>query len=638
MRPVPVVSEPFKKIAIDIIGELPRSKSGCKYILTIVDYATRYPEAIPLKNISSKTVADALIQCFTRLGIPEELVSDQGSNFVGKLMTQLYEHLGITKIQTSVYHPEANGLVERFNGTLKTMLRKFVKDSVQDWDRYLPYLLFAYREVPCESTGYSPFELLYGRTPRGPMAIIKESWLEEKPSEQNVVSHVLEIRKRMMKMQKSVAENLRTSQTKQKRLYDRKSSTRRFEEGDKVLVLLPTPGSKLETKWHGPYEITKVKDDGRSYEVDTRNKKKRHRTYYINLLKKWQDRDDVAALVIPEPVADVLPHEGSLLRLNDDETWKDVKISADLSTKQRKDVEDILEAHSGVLSGIPSRTTAAVHNIDTGDAQPIRSRPYKIPQRLEEEHLECLQCVLQRLRRFNLRARPSKCKIAMSVTNFVGHKVGSQTIQPKEILVQAVDRFPAPETKKQVRSFLGLVGYYRKFIPNFSERALALTDLTKGNCSTKVKWSDQCEVSFQDLKEALKGRPLLVPPNWEKEFVLQVDASQRGLGAILSQKDDDDEEHPIAFASRKLQPREEKLSTTEKECLAIVWAVEHFRYYLLRRTFTLQTDHNPLVWLNQVKDKNQKLLRWSVTLQEYSMNIEHKKGMENTNVDALSRV
>lgn len=226
----------------------------------------------------------------------------------------------------------------------------------------------------------------------------------------------------------------------------------------------------------------------------------------------------------------------------------------------------------------------------------------------------------------------------MSVTNFVGHKVGSQTIQPKEILVQAVDRFPAPETKKQVRSFLGLVGYYRKFIPNFSERALTLTDLTKGNCSTKVKWSDQCEVSFQDLKEALKGRPLLVPPNWEKEFVLQVDASQRGLGAILSQKDDDDEEHPIAFASRKLQPREEKLSTTEKECLAIVWAVEHFRYYLLRRTFTLQTDHNPLVWLNQVKDKNQKLLRWSVTLQEYSMNIEHKKGMENTNVDALSRV
>ncbi|KAK3740277.1 hypothetical protein QZH41_000196 [Actinostola sp. cb2023] len=126
---------------------------------------------------------------------------------------------------------------------------------------------------------------------------------------------------------KNVAENLKASQAKQKRLYDRKSSTRRFEEGDKVLVLLPTPGSKLETKWHGPYVITKVKDEGRSYEVDTGRSKKRHRTYYINLLKKWQDRDDdVAALVIPEPVAGILPHEGSLFRPNSVETWRDVQI------------------------------------------------------------------------------------------------------------------------------------------------------------------------------------------------------------------------------------------------------------------------------------------------------------------------
>ncbi|KAK3741561.1 hypothetical protein QZH41_002942 [Actinostola sp. cb2023] len=216
------------------------------------------------------------------------------------------------------------------------------------------------------------------------------------------------------------------------------------------------------------------------------------------------------------------------------------------------------------------------------------------------EHLERLKCVLQRLREFNLRARPTKCKIAMPVAEFMGHKVGSKTIQPKEVLVKDVDRFPTPLTKKQLRSFLGLAGYYRKFIPNFSERAVALTDLTKGKCPTKVKWSDQCEVSFQDLKQALKGQPLLVPPNWEKEFVLQVDASERALGAILTQKYEEDEEHPIAYASRKLQPREAKLSTSDKECLAIVWGVEYFKYYLLGRPFTLQTDHNPLVWLNQM--------------------------------------
>lgn len=119
-------------------------------------------------------------------------------------MAQLYDQLGITKIKTSVYHPEANGSVERFNGTLKLMLKKFVQERVQNWDKFLPYLLFAYREVPCESTGYSPFELLFGRTVRGALAVIKETWLEKQPSGSNLVSHVLEFRRRLATMQRLV--------------------------------------------------------------------------------------------------------------------------------------------------------------------------------------------------------------------------------------------------------------------------------------------------------------------------------------------------------------------------------------------------------------------------------------------------
>ena len=254
------------------------------------------------------------------------------------------------------------------------------------------------------------------------------------------------------------------------------------------------------------------------------------------------------------------------------------------------------------------------------------------------QHLNEIQQVLQRLRDNNLHARPSKCKVAMPMVDFVGHRVGGDRIEPRRALVKAIERFPRPETKKQVRSFLGLVGYYRKFISDFSERAAVLTDLTKGKNPSKVKWQDQHETAFLDLKKALESPPILRPPHWDEEFILQVDASNRGLGAILSQRDQNGDEHPVAYASRKLQPREEKLSTTEKECLSIVWAVELFRYYLFGRTFRLQTDHNPLVWLNQVRDKNRKLLRWSITLQEYDMLIEHKPGKKNVNVDALSRV
>ena len=385
LRPVEVVTEPFKKIAIDIVGELPRSTSGYKYILTIVDYATRYPEAIPLRTTSSKAIADALIQYFSKVGIPDEIVSDQGSNFMSKLMAQLYEQLGISKIKTSIYHPQANGLVERFNGTLKAMLKKFVGEHVQAWDRYLPYLLFAYREVPCESTGYSPFELLYGRTVRGPLAIVKESWVEKKPAGGNIVSHVLEIRRRLATMQEIVKGNLKQAQSKQKRVFDSQSSHRRLEVGDKALVLLPSPGNKLEMRWQGPYAVTKALKDGLNYELDTGKVRKQHRTYHINMLSKWQSRDEIVALVLPESPEMSLPHENHVPSLDNKETWEDVLISDELTTSQKEKVRYLLNEFSDAFSGSPNLTHVATHRIDTGEALPIRSSLYKVPQKLEEE-------------------------------------------------------------------------------------------------------------------------------------------------------------------------------------------------------------------------------------------------------------
>jgi transposase InsO family protein len=288
LNPVPVVSEPFRKIAIDLIGELPKTKTGYKYILTIIDYATRYPEAIPLKTTHSRVIAEALVSLFSRVGLPDEIVSDQGANLIGTLMTQLYELLGITNIKTSVYHPEANGLVERFNGMLKRMLKKFASDEVDKWDKYLPYVLFAYREVPCQSTGYSPFELLYGRTVRGPFSLITDAWIGKEALQKNAISYVLETRRRLSEMRNIVQENANKTQAKQKQIYDQRSSHRKFDIGDKVLVLLPTPGSKLESKWQGPYTITNVFENGLTYELDREKGRKQKRTYHINLLRLWQ--------------------------------------------------------------------------------------------------------------------------------------------------------------------------------------------------------------------------------------------------------------------------------------------------------------------------------------------------------------
>ena len=183
--PLPVIEEPFTRIAMDVVGPLPRSSSGHEYILVVCDYATRYPEAIPMKAVDAEHVAEELVTMFSRVGVPSEILTDQGTNFMSKLLSKLYRLLHVRRIRTSPYHPQTDGLVERFNGTLKSMLRKTAVEG-KDWDKLLPYLLFAYREVPQASTGFSPFELMYGRHVRGPLDILRETWKASKRSDESV--------------------------------------------------------------------------------------------------------------------------------------------------------------------------------------------------------------------------------------------------------------------------------------------------------------------------------------------------------------------------------------------------------------------------------------------------------------------
>uniref|UniRef100_A0A1X7UTB7 Integrase catalytic domain-containing protein n=1 Tax=Amphimedon queenslandica TaxID=400682 RepID=A0A1X7UTB7_AMPQE len=162
--PLPIVATPFKWIAIDIVGPLPKSRSGKQYILVICDYATRFLEAIPMKSIDAAHITEELLHLFARVGVQEEMLTDQWSNFTSQLLTEIYQMLRVRPIRTTRYHPQTDGLVERFNGTLKSMLRKAVTKEGKDWDKLIPYLLFAYQEVPQASMGFSPLELLYRRT------------------------------------------------------------------------------------------------------------------------------------------------------------------------------------------------------------------------------------------------------------------------------------------------------------------------------------------------------------------------------------------------------------------------------------------------------------------------------------------
>ena len=170
LMPLPTVEEPFRRLAMDIVGPLRKTTRGNKYILTVMDFATRYLEAIPLRRTDAATVAEALCEVFTRLGIPEEILSDQGSNFMSELLSKVMELLQIHRLKTSPYHPQTDG---RFHGTLKGMMRKTCRER-KDWDEYLPYVCFAFRDSVHSSTGFTPLQLLFGRDMRGPMSLLRE--------------------------------------------------------------------------------------------------------------------------------------------------------------------------------------------------------------------------------------------------------------------------------------------------------------------------------------------------------------------------------------------------------------------------------------------------------------------------------
>ena len=209
-------------------------------------------------------------------------------------------------------------------------------------------------------------------------------------------------------------------------------------------------------------------------------------------------------------------------------------------------------------------------------------------------------------------------------------------MRPQVDKTAAIAACPRPKTKKEVRRFLGLAGYYRRFIPNFAELTSPLTDLTQKGASDPVQWTEQCQESLERVKQALCGEPLLHTPNFSLPFVVQADASGRGLGAVLSQQVRGID-RPVLYISRKLSEREARYSTVERECLAIRWAVDALQYYLLGRPFTLCSDHAPLQWLHRMKDVNNRITRWYLALQPFNFRVIHRPGAQMAVADFLSR-
>ena len=776
LQPLPCVGEPFQKVAFDLVGPLPRTSSGHKYLLTAMCLFTKFPVAIPLKKVDNVSVLDAMMQIFSRYGMPSELLTDQGSVFTSKLTVLMCKTFNIAKIRTSPYHPQSDGALERWHACLKGMIKRS-GGKLSEWDRQLKYLLFAYRDTPHCVTGFSPFSLMYGRDVRGPLHFLKTSWLEGEVDVCSVGDWIVSVKARMSEMAAIVSDRELQAKAKMKTFYDRSASVKTFSEGDMVLVRRPLLKKKMDCSWEGPFEIEKQVSPV-TYALKLPGRSTKAKILHCNLLKEWHTPADVLHRVM------VVSDEES-----ESESSPGLKLGRDDFVPSRAEqamLDEVLVRYKDVLSPNPGRTEAAQLVIRTGDSEPVRSHPYRIPPRWKEEvklqldqllalgiiepstsswssslvivtkkdggvrtcvdfravnsvtepdpyqmplieeildmlasakfiskvdltkgfhqipvlpsdcpktsfctpwgkfqyrympfglrngpavfqrlmdnllhqdkeysqvyiddiaifsatweeHCYHIGVVLGRLQQAGLTAKASKCQWAQTQVEFLGHVVGQGKVCPADLKVQAVKDFPMPRTKKGVRQFLGLTGYYRQFIPKFAEHSYHLTEATRKAAPERVVCSDVLYDEFFYLKSVLCSVPTLTLPVPTDSFVLQTDASGVGLGAVLSVVRQE-VEYPVAFYSKKLLPRERKYSASELEALAVVVAVGHFEAYLITHPFTIVTDHKALTFLNSAQHRNGRLARWAIKLQPFTFSIRYRPGSLHINADVLSRM
>lgn len=252
-----------------------------------------------------------------------------------------------------------------------------------------------------------------------------------------------------------------------------------------------------------------------------------------------------------------------------------------------------------------------------------------------KNHLDRIEKLFDRLARAQLTINLAKCEFAKATVTYLGRVVGQGTVSLVRAKVQAIDDYAPPPTKKALMRFLGLVGYYRCFCRNFSTVVAPLTNLLKSK--VEYVWSPECQSAFQNVKALICNAPVLAAPQWDRVFKLEVDASAVGAGAVLLQADDLGVDKPVCFFSRKFNKHQLNYSVIEKETLALILSLQHFSVYVSSSPVVVFTDHNPLTFLSSLQSPNQMLVRWTLFLQSYSLDIHHIKGRDNVVADALSR-
>uniref|UniRef100_A0A8C6MDF9 Integrase catalytic domain-containing protein n=1 Tax=Nothobranchius furzeri TaxID=105023 RepID=A0A8C6MDF9_NOTFU len=359
-------------------------------LLTIMCSATRFPEAIPLTSITTKNVIKALTGFFSVFGLPKVIQSDQGTNFTSRIFSQVAKTLNIKHETSSSYHPESQGVIERWHQTLKTMLRKHCFSSGCSWEEGLPFVLFAVRDAVRDSTGFSPHQLVFGHVPRGPLKALKEKFLwPVPPAGSSLPSYVNAFQRRLKETNQTAQQHLRTAKASMKARFNLKSCSRDLQVGDQVLLLNPTMNTLLSPKFEGPFDVVSKLDD-RNYVIKTPLMRRKTKVCHINRLKLLHVKDSgpsqsgvVATTVISTPPEDpdvfcrasAVGPPTTPWSCNSEANKNLHDCLTHISHSQQVELQDLIHSFQELFSDVPSQTHLIAHDITLSDPTPVRMHP-----------------------------------------------------------------------------------------------------------------------------------------------------------------------------------------------------------------------------------------------------------------------
>ena len=827
LQPIAIHANPFDDISFDIAGgTLPKTARGNRYLLILLCNVSKYIHAIPLRNLKTKTIVDKLLEWWTFVGIPSICRSDNMPAFKSQLLTAITQRFGIEMRYSKPMHFESHGGIERTVQIVENSIKKCMEKNDRNWDIFLPYILFALREMPNASTGYSANQMIFGRNVRSILSVVKDAWentdLSQKEFKLSTAKYMQQLSKQLKSVMETARENEEKAKQEMKIQYDKASTQRHLKVGDLALILLPTTPGKLQCEFRGPYQVTRVLNNG-NYELDLG---KRRTILHINSLRRYHvrektDRDVVNQLMTVEHAGreDLTsggPTEGAATLTDRPETnnesinaaedmnsdrddkqeevsvvsggTKAFRIGTQLTDEQRLEIKNLLmEFSDDVFDSRPGKTDLVMHKIELTDNTPCWQPPYKIPDALRhetekelkgmleqdiiqydpdtkynsplivlrkpqggirlvnnfillnrktvierypmtnanqllskvagahwlskidlkqfflqlvlhpdsrsctgfytefgtfsykrlpaglsgsshsaqraidkllrnahkfsgallddilifsttwKEHLKHVREILQRLKEAGLTANIDKCVFASSDMQVLGHRICSGKIMPTDEKIKAIIEWKRPKTKRQLKSFLGTVNFFHDFVDHFASIANPLTKLLEKSQPDKLNWGEMQEQSFERLKSELIKRPILRPPDPNKEYLLYCDGSSTAISSVLMQYDEQiQQNYVIAYGSRKLTKAEQKYPIIEIELMSIIYGLQKYRHLIYLKKVKVFTDHKPLVWANSLIKHSNRLARWMILLSEFEIETTYISG-KNQIADGLTR-